>query len=169
MVQPQPTQTTMKIPLTQGQVAIVDYDSYEVVNKYKWHASWDIRTKAFYATKSTGIKSMHRMITNAPKGLCVDHIDGNTLNNTSANLRLVTNRQNFQNLHKAKSSLYPGVSWHKKTKKWYARINITGKNNGSINLGFYTDEREAFKAYLSACEKYGFPTELMVEKFGNME
>ncbi|MCH7719226.1 MAG: HNH endonuclease, partial [Chloroflexi bacterium] len=55
---------------------------------------------------------MHRLITNAPKGLIVDHIDHNGLNNTRNNLRLCTPEQNDYNRRpqKGSTSKYKGVS-----------------------------------------------------------
>ncbi|MBI5914019.1 MAG: sigma-70 family RNA polymerase sigma factor, partial [Bacteroidetes bacterium] len=40
---------------------------------------------------------MHRDIMQPPKGMVVDHIDHNTLNNRWCNLRLVTPEQNYAN------------------------------------------------------------------------
>lgn len=92
-----------EIPLTQGMVAIVDDEDHLRLSKYKWYARRSINT--FYARCSLRrIKGkprpyliMHRVILNAPAGLEVDHKDGNGLNNTRANLRLVTRRQNVIN------------------------------------------------------------------------
>ena len=152
------------IALSQGQVAFVDDGVYEELDKSNWFATWDQRANAYYAVRSSVTKEnrMHRAVIGAPNGVYVDHIDGNTLNNTYVNLRLVTSRQNSQNIHRTQSSIYPGVCWHKKSKKWYARIHF----NGNISLGFYTNEREAFNAYLAACVKHGFSIDQMLEKFG---
>lgn len=84
-----------------------------------------------------------------PKGFKADHCDGNGLNNRLGNLRVVTNRVNLQNRHHAKSSNYPGVSWHKRAGKWIARIVVEGK---TIHLGYYTDEGLAAHAYYQACK-----------------
>lgn len=42
------------------------------------------------------------------------------------------------------TSKYKGVSWYKRYKKWTASIQIAGK---SINLGYFTKEKDAAKAY----------------------
>jgi hypothetical protein len=46
--------------------------------------------------------NIHRLITECPPGFVVDHIDGNPLNNTQANLRICTNEQNLRNGRKRK-------------------------------------------------------------------
>lgn len=45
------------------------------------------------------------------------------------------------------SSQHRGVSWHKKTRKWQAKIAIQGKN---MALGYFTSEVEAARAYDAA-------------------
>ena len=89
---------------------------------------------------------MHRAILNAPKGLLVDHIDGNGLNNRKSNLRLCTFAQNAHNSRPRRnsSSRYKGVCWHKLKKKWTVSIYKGGKRT---YLGYYDDEIEAALAY----------------------
>ncbi|MFS0841247.1 HNH endonuclease [Paenibacillus sp. 1P03SA] len=41
---------------------------------------------------------LHRLLTKAPPGLVVDHINGDTLDNTSENLRVCTPAENHQNI-----------------------------------------------------------------------
>ena len=60
---------------------------------------------------------------NGFKGLVVDHIDNNKLNNNLNNLQLITNRENLSKDRKGVSK-YTGVSWCKQTNKWKARIKI---------------------------------------------
>ena len=137
------------IKLTQGQEAMVDDEDFEELSRYKWYAQ-KIRN-VFYATRTTQSKiRMHRFICNAPKVLQVDHIDGNGLNNCRSNLRIVTNRQNSQNKHTKKSSIYPGVYWHKGAGKWLADISINGKKN---HIGCFEVEVDAYNAYLKVLKE----------------
>lgn len=92
-----------------------------------------------------------RIITNAPDGMWVDHIDGDTLNNTRGNLRLVTPKQNQHNRQKvvtAKSlSKYKGSSFSQG--RWRAACNRR-------HLGTFNSEIEAAKAYdIAAAKAYG--------------
>lgn len=152
----------VEIPLTQGKVALVDEIDFERLNKLKWAAQKD--TDTFYAVKTIAptktrkgfaIK-MHRLILDCPKGMQIDHRDNNGLNNTRSNLRICTASQNQMNrrkLMKNASSIYKGVSWHKKQKRWHARIVV----NGTLHhLGSFTIEKEAGLAYdRTASEWFG--------------
>ena len=148
-----------EIQLTQGKVALVDDCYFEKLNQFKWFAQKGKIT--FYARRmlpaingKQGMINMHHEIIGRPsKGLMSDHEDGNGLNNQRYNLRFVTNRQNSQNKKNIKtSSIYPGVGWHKKGKKWNARIQVNGKVK---SLGLFADERKAFEAYKTAVNKLG--------------
>ena len=75
----------------------------------------------------------------------IDHIDGNKLNNSADNLRITNSAGNCQNT-KAK-----GYSWHKRSKKWLASIQLNGRQ---IHLGCYTTEEDAHQAYLNAKPLY---------------
>tara|TARA_R110002020_G_C16032980_1_gene753057 strand:+ start:253 stop:780 length:528 start_codon:yes stop_codon:yes gene_type:complete len=85
----------------------------------------------------------------------IDHIDGETRNNSILNLRAATRSQNSKNSRSAKnsSSIFLGVSWHKQHKKWKASIAINSKNS---HLGYFTCEKEAASMYnLAAIEHHG--------------
>lgn len=149
-----------RILLTQGKYAIVDDEDFEWLNQWKWQAqkhSYD----GYRAMRGAGGRKnqrtvyMHRVIMNAPKGLEVDHINHDTLDNQRKNLRLVTQSQNQQNSKKRKncSSKYKGVHWHKLTRKWRSKISSLGE---PIHLGLYKSEIGAAKAYdKKAIELFG--------------
>ena len=94
---------TKEIPLTQGQVAVVDDWNYEYLSQWKWHANWNIYTKSYYAARNVGkrpnqrVLFMHRDIMKTPKGLDCDHINHDTLCNLEENLRNATRSQNRMN------------------------------------------------------------------------
>lgn len=90
-----------------------------------------------------------------PEGMQIDHKDMDKLNNRIDNLRLATNAQNKQNIHKPRSdnkSGYLGVYLHsEKTKKYIAEIGVNGKK---IKLGYFDTPELASEAYLAAKRKY---------------
>ena len=84
---------------------------------------------------------------------CVDHIDGNTINNHWENLRWATCSENNRNRAKRTNatSSYYGVCWHKANGKWLAQISIEGKRT---SLGTYTSEKEAAQTFNKAAIEY---------------
>ncbi len=134
------------IPLTKGKFAIVDAEDYELLNRYKWHVNKGGRT--YYARSQEKGKPirMHRLITDAPKGLFVDHINHNGLDNRKKNLRLCTRTQNARNRlpRRGGFSKYKGVSWNTKRKVFIAAISVGGKKQ---YLGYFDDQIKAAKAY----------------------
>ena len=149
-----------KIPLTQGQFALVDDDDFELVSQYKWYAAWSPSTKGFYAIthihkpdgKRTTLK-MHRLIMNPKPGEDVDHIHHNTLDNRKSELRLCTRSQNMQNTRKYANnrSGHKGVRWRNDCQKWRAQIWINGKQ---IHLGNFIEVNDAIAARAAAVILY---------------
>ncbi len=136
---------TQRIPLTKGQVALVDDADY------RWLAQWDWRfSSAGYALRTIYPHNkrrdiqMHRVIMDAQRGQLVDHINGNRLDNRRCNLRLVSRSQNQWNRRKNRkgSSPYKGVSYHRKG--WHARIRWHRRR---LHLGYYDTPEMAARVY----------------------
>lgn len=90
-----------------------------------------------------------------PKGLQIDHIDHDGLNNSIGNLRLVTAKENSRNkpmLTSNKSGI-TGVHWSKEAEKWNAQIKISGK---SRSLGYFESIFDAAACRISAKNKENF-------------
>lgn len=84
---------------------------------------------------------------NVEKGMVVDHIDGNKLNNHIFNLQCITHSQNQGKKKPAFNSTgYPGVS-KSKSGKFVAKIKV---NNRTINLGHFLTPQEAYEVYKDA-------------------
>ena len=142
---------TKSIPLTQGKYALVDDDDYEWLNQWKWClGSRGYAVRSVHNPHKTIL--MHREITLTPPGMDTDHINGIRVDNRKCNLRICTQTQNKLNvrIHKDNISGYKGVSWHKRTKKWRARIT---KEHKIINLGLFENKENAAHAYDSAAKE----------------
>lgn len=150
---------TKSIKLTQGRFAILDDYWFSELSKYKWYIYRKKNGKcyAFRLERLPNKKSktvlMHRVIMNAQKGVIIDHIDGDGLNNHPNNLRIATNSQNLMNRGKTSknTSGFKGVHWNKGHGKWQAQINVGGKHK---SVGFFTTKELAYEAYCEACNKY---------------
>ena len=89
--------------------------------------------------------SLHRFLMDAPQGMVVDHIDGNTLDDRRRNLRVCTQQQNRYNTRpQRKSSHFKGVCWDKAKRRWMVYVRHEGK---SIFVGRFCSEVEAARAY----------------------
>lgn len=137
---------------------IIDTEDFPKINKFNstWHIK-DVDSKygqCFKREKGKGrtIKA-HRLITEAPKGQHVDHINHNTLDNRKCNLRLVSIAENQQNRLGAQSnskSGIRGVVWNIQAGKWVARLTINKKR---IHLGYFNNIIIAEKAVKEARKK----------------
>lgn len=148
--------------LSQGYVALVDDEDFERLNQYKWTASkcgnkvYAVRNQKVGKNKYKRIL-LHREImgvSNKQRNICVDHINGDTMNYAKHNLRVCTRRENVLNQESNRGkSKYKGVSWCKQTNKWRAQIQYDGKH---ICCGRYTVEKDAAIAYnVKAKELFG--------------
>ncbi len=100
-----------------------------------------------------GTTHLHRYLMQPPDGLVVDHINGNSLDNRRANLRIVTQAQNMQNmrLSRVNTSGERGISWCKQMGKWQANIWSGGR---LLYLGRYDDYGDAVRVVREARAKH---------------
>lgn len=138
------------IPLTKGQFAKVDNEDFDKVKGINWNIS-----KRGYV-ENTRKGKMHRYITNCPGNKSVDHKNHDKLDNRKSNLRICDHKENMRNTKRRKtktSSIYKGVFFCKRDKKWNSKIQKDGKQ---ISLGYFHSEIEAAKVYdKKAIELFG--------------
>lgn len=154
---PRRPRETVEIPVGgckygNGLYALVDKKIAKKVKKHKWHMTGIRCGSGRYArtTISKGnVMSLHEFVMRHQmklvilEGGVIDHIDRDPLNNTSANLRIVTNKENSNNRKVRSDNMcgYKGVS--KDKGKWRARAGT----NGKISLGRFNSAKEAAIAY----------------------
>lgn len=85
----------------------------------------------------------------------IDHVSGDTQDNSIANLRIVSHTGNMRNTKRPShnTSGVVGVSIHKPNGKWRAVIGVGGK---AVSLGIFADLNDAIAARKNAETKYGF-------------
>jgi len=143
------------IRLGPGQYSKVDPEDYEWLSIYNWHLlTGPTNRYAVRVDRKRLFVHMHREIMKPPKGMVVDHINRDGLDNRRANLRIATRQQNRCNSGprlRRGTSKYKGVSWDKVRRKWRAYLSSNGKG---IHLGRFDNEFEAAKVRDAAAKKY---------------
>lgn len=129
-------------------VALVSREDYKKVSVYSW--SRDVREKKNGQKQAYAIGwvdgtriYMHQLIMGkAPKGLRIDHINHNGLDNQRNNLRIVTPGINSQNREKKEGTTnnYIGVSKGTDCNKFRVK-------HAKVQLGSFDTEIEAAKHY----------------------
>lgn len=126
----------------------IDEEDFTIVQLGGWCPSV-CRGKVQFGKKMGGKHVfLHRVICPVPAGFQVDHVDGNTLNNTRVNLRPCTRSQNRFNAnmkHNSRSG-FKAVYFVSRRNKWATSI-------GRKWLGYFSTPEEAAAAYRAAAIK----------------
>jgi HNH endonuclease/AP2 domain len=136
------------IQLTKGQVAIVDDQDYQRLSHFKWCAQASYGQ--FYAVHFDHVTRtqirMHRLVLYAPRDVEADHVNGDTLDNRRANLRLAAHAENMRNrrIPSTNTSGFKGVGFHKLRRRWQAYIKVRGKQ---YHLGCFATPEAAAAEY----------------------
>lgn len=129
------------IHLINGGQTIVSEEDYEELSKFRWfkstggyaHRQWNEHRNGWYRHHDIW---MHRVVNKTPPKLFTDHINGNKLDNRRSNLRTCNKAQNTANRPKNRfnGSVYKGVSFHKGSGLWRARVHSYGKEHTTYHL-----------------------------------
>ena len=146
-------------PYKYGKVALVDDVDFEWLSKYIWqYQPKKHGDRVLAEIHKNGNRTriyMHRLVTNCPADMLVDHANHNTLDNQRSNLRICTETQNHGNMVVRKDSKtgYKGVKWNDFRKRWY--VEVKHKDYGHV--------RGRFKSLKDAVDFYN---ENALEMFG---
>lgn len=138
-----------EIALTKGLYALVDDADLDLIKGHSWCATIPNAAKSkVYAQSRIGGTNvyLHRFILNAPKGVQVDHINGNGLDNRRSNLRLASPKENARSVrrHRDSGSPYKGVHRYKARGNWSASIMVDGQ---ARFIGYFETAEAAARAY----------------------
>lgn len=135
---------------------IIDASLLDIITKHYWGAR--CYRGHFYAyTHLGGYKyiSLHRLITQCPNNLMVDHINHDTFDNRSKNLKICTNKENQHNRKN-----FEGV----KVTKWGYQVQMRVKGKLKC-FGTYKTLSEAKQVRISAEKEYR-PYVKEINKYG---
>jgi len=146
-----------EIPLTQGKVALVDDEDFELLNQYKWYAKRN--RNVYYVVRQVhklgggqASEYMHLVLLARKlgrpiaKGMECDHKNGDGLDNQRENIQEATYAQNNRNFRRRianRSSQYIGIHWRRDIQKWQAQATV---NRTHIHLGCHATELAAAQA-----------------------
>ena len=129
-------------------VCLFDETYEELVKSYKWHLQPNAQRTTFYVASNKGAL-MHRLITEAPKGADVDHINHNGLDNRLENLRVCTHKENMQNqaFRRTNTTGYSNIYYDKDgniAKRWFFKFGRR-KSKRYHSIEEAIQARDAFK------------------------
>jgi hypothetical protein len=133
---------SVNISIGHGLNALIDESDLALVGPFKWLAMTGDGGKRYAARWDRDSMLLHRFITGAVRGQDVDHINGDTLDNRRANLRVCSRSDNLgnQKLRGNNTSGFKGVYWNVAAGKWRAKI-------ADVYLGLYPTAEDAARAY----------------------
>ncbi len=136
-------------------VATVDDADFEWLSQWSWFTCNGYACRHGDAPDQSKFIYMHRQILSAPKGLEVDHADGNKVNNQRGNIRCCTSTENKINQPAKPSNKtgLKGVAFDSQTGKYRSQIRVFGKR---VELGRFPTPQLAHAAYCKAAlENHG--------------
>jgi len=158
-------ENTVRVPVSGGKAfAIIDADDAERVLAIKWCFNRVMNGKQYvhYRTKkSDGNKmlKLHRFIMDvSDRSMCVDHINGDPLDNRKCNLRVCKQGENMRNYRNAWGKEGVRGVMETKTGKYRSRIRY---NNKLYHIGIFDTQHDASVAY-------AFASSLLHGEFGSL-
>jgi len=134
-----------EVRLTPSGIALIDDEDFELLAGFRLRLLQQKTSRYVQFSCNKKVTLLHRFLLNAPKGIYVDHINNDGLDNRRSNLRLCTPSQNQAWSWKrvtGTTSPFKGVSGS--TNHWRAAIIHQGKKS---YIGSFRNQIDAALAY----------------------
>lgn len=140
------------IRLTMGEIGVCDLDDLPLIRGIRWMACGQRRPGLSYM-KGWGVENdksilllCHRMLTNCPPDMVVDHVNRDSLDNRRINMRKCLQSENVINskVNANNTSGFRGVDWLSRHGYWRSRIRSNGVK---MSLGAFATPEDAARAY----------------------
>ena len=136
---------------------VIDTEDFEKCKNGKWHLDDHGYVRGYVKTLVYDCYSLpyYLLGKEKTKGMVIDHINSDPLDNRKSNLQWITNQQNLiKTSHNPNNtSGYRGVCWDKVHNFWVADITFNGNK---IRIGYFRSKKEAAIAYNNkAVELFG--------------
>lgn len=129
---------------SKGTTFVIDADDVNKIDKYHWFVSQKGYIQAMHREngKRNHIR-LHRLISNCPDNMVVDHINHDLTDNRKSNLRVCTQDENMRNRKPDKKSKSGIKGVYPENGKWRAIIGVNGKSH---SIGTYSNINDAIEA-----------------------
>lgn len=141
--------------LTGGHVSLIDDEDLPLIAGHRWFRLRAANDHFYVASGKSNSLLLHRVITEAPPGMVVDHINGDGLDNRRCNLRVCTYAQNLANRGRSRHSAspYKGISKDRRG-NWRASVGPSTRRY-RVSGSFKTPEEAAAAYDILAVLTYG--------------
>ena len=125
---------------------LISLEDIDLIIKYKW-ASKEKSNGVYIVNEKLGY--LHNCILPKKKGVSIDHINRNTLDNTRANLRYATSTEQVYNQKKKDTTFdVKGIMYRPSINKYYAYFKTGNPSKRYMSYGLETYEEAVFARYL---------------------
>lgn len=144
-----------------GHILLIDDADYDLIRGTSWSVQYQYKdgvklldfpscVRGWVNGKTT---SIHAVLMNPPKGMKVDHINGDILDNRRCNLRICTNAENIRNSRRYSCNRL-GIKGVSKERTGKFRAQIRNNEGKHLHLGTFETADAAHQAYVEAAKKY---------------
>lgn len=141
-----------KVYIKDNDYFIIDIEDIDKIKLYNWHrnpqrGNYIIANKRMHIDGKKGTVHLARYIMNNPKGMIVDHINGNISDNRKSNLRICSATENGCNRISKKQHKGVYHSHDASHDAYFAYVNINGKRySKNFNIKSYPTKKDAYEA-----------------------